>query len=113
MRVQVQARGIERDSELVGFVQRRAQFALGRFSGFVQSVSVRLWEDPEPPAQCGCDVRVLCGFQTPLKVRAQHNSYSAAVIDALDRAERAVSRHWYALRDPSHSAPPSAVPFGD
>lgn len=113
MRVHVQVRGIENTPDLVAFVQRRAQFALGRFSGFVHSVSVRLWENSGPPPQRGCDVRISCGFHIPVTVRVENDSISAAVVDALDRAERAVSRQWRTQRAPSHTASRSGLPFGD
>lgn len=109
MRVHVHVRGVEPSPELLAFVQRRAQFALGRFNGYIHSVSVRLWENPKPPAQRGCDVRITCNFHTPLVVRAQEDSLSAAVIHALDRAERAVSLQWRSLRPSSRGG----FSFGD
>ena len=94
MKLRLTARGIELPAELKDFVMRRIHFGMGRLSGRIKSLSVRLADINGPRGgidKC-CDIRVDAGFGQELIVREQQATIHAAVALAVDRAERSVQR---------------------
>jgi ribosomal subunit interface protein len=119
MRIHVQGRGVEMTEELHNFVQRRAQFALGRFQGRIHNVHVRLREPADQPSTAhlslhyGCDVRIDCGSRAPIVIREQQRTLHAAASAALDRAERAIARQLHMSRIPARANSRMGFQFGD
>ncbi len=94
MKLRLVARGVELTADLNDYVRRRLHFALGRFSGKIRSVSVRLTDVNGPRGgidKC-CDIRVNVGLRQEVIVRERQNNIHAAVAFAVERADRAVQR---------------------
>jgi len=94
MRLQVTGRRIDLSDDLKDFVRRRIHFALGRFSGRIKALSVRLADvnGPRNGADKTCDIRISAGAGGVVIVRERQENIYSAVAHALDRAERAVQR---------------------
>jgi len=94
MRLHVTGRGLTLTEELLDYVRRRTQFAMGRFSGRIENLTVRLSDvnGPRGGSDKCCDVHVDAGFRKPVIVRERRDDIHAAVALAVDRAGRAVAR---------------------
>ncbi len=104
MKVQLKKHGVEVSTEMSELVERRVDFALGRFSGRIRRVVVRL-EDRNGPrggVDKSCDFLVDMGLGDPIVARAQSDNLAGAVSTAADRASRAVERrfHFSEMRRP-------------
>ena len=94
MKVRLTSRGMEVSADLDEYVRRRAHFSLGRFTGKIRSLSIRLADANGPRGgvdKC-CDIRVDTGLGQEVIVRERQASIDAAVAFAIERAERAVQR---------------------
>ncbi|HET9697681.1 MAG TPA: HPF/RaiA family ribosome-associated protein [Terriglobales bacterium] len=94
MKLRLVARGVELTAELKDYVTRRVHFALGRFAGKINSVSVRLSDlnGPRGGIDKSCDIRVDVGFPQAVIVCERHHNIHAAVAFAVEKADRAVKR---------------------
>ena len=94
MRLQVTGRRIDISDDLKDFVRRRIHFTLGRFSGRIKALSVRLADvnGPRNGVDKTCDIRISDGTGGVVIVRERQENIYSAVAHALDRAERAVQR---------------------
>lgn len=94
MRLRFVTRGIELTADLKDYVRRRVHFALGRFSGKIRSVSIRLVDvnGPRGGVDKGCDIRVNVLHRQDVIVRERQANIRAAVALAVERADRAVQR---------------------
>ena len=94
MRFELTAQGIELTPDLRERVQRRVYFALGRHSGRITRVSIRLQDvnGPRGGPDKFCLVRVEAGSGPPVVIRERQSNVHAAVAFAAERAERFLSR---------------------
>ena len=94
MKLRLVSRGVELSIELKDYVRRRVHFSLGRFTGKIRSLSIRLADANGPRGgvdKC-CEIRVDTGLGQEVIVRERQASIHAAVAFAVERAERAVQR---------------------
>jgi putative sigma-54 modulation protein len=96
MRLRMAARGVELSVELADYVRRRVHFSLGRFSGKIKSLYIRLADvnGPRGGTDKLCDIQVNIGLRRPVIVCERQVSIHSAVAFALERAERAVQRQF-------------------
>ena len=94
MKLRLTTRGIKFSADLNEYVTRRAHFSLGRFSGRIRSLSIRLADVNGPRGGIDklCHLRVDVGLRQEVVVRERQASIHAAVAFAMERAERAVQR---------------------
>ena len=94
MRLQVTGSRIDLSDDLKDFVRRRIHFALGRFSGRIKALSVRLADvnGPRNGVDKTCDIRISAGAGEVIIVRERQENIYLAVAHALDRAARAIQR---------------------
>jgi len=94
MRLQLTSHRIDLSEDLKDFVERRIHFALGRFTGRIKALSVRLTDvnGPRKGMDKCCAIRVNAGYGGPLVVRERQDNIYSAVALAVERAERAVQR---------------------
>ena len=95
MKVRLVAHEVELAPELKEYVTRRVHFSLGRFTGKIKSVSVRLADSKGPRGDLGrcCDIRVDAGLSQEVVVCERQDTIRAAVALAMERVERAMKRH--------------------
>ena len=105
MRLRLVAHGFELSADLNNYVRRRAHFSLGRFAGRIRSLSIRLADVNGLRGGIAklCDIRVDVGLRQEVIVRERQTSIHAAVVFAMERAERAVQRHLELASTASHS----------
>jgi len=94
MRLQVTSHHIDLSEELKDFVRRRVHFALGRFSGRIKAVSIRLADvnGPRNGVNNRCDIRISAGPGGSVIIREGRENIYSALAHALDRAAQAVQR---------------------
>ncbi len=94
MRLRMAVRGLELSAELADYVRRRVHFSLGRFSGKIKSLYIRLADvnGPRGGVDKLCDIQVNIGLRQPVIVSERQAGIHSAVAFALERAERAVQR---------------------
>ena len=104
MRLRLVAHGIELSADLNNYVRRRAHFSLGRFAGRIRSLSIRLADVNGLRGGIDklCDIRLDVGLRQEVMVRERQTSIHAAVVFAMERAERAVQRHLELASTASH-----------
>jgi putative sigma-54 modulation protein len=94
MKVRLTAHRMELSAELRDYVTRRVHFGLGRFAGWIKSLTVRLADINGPRGgidKC-CHIRVDGGLSQKVIVREHQETIHAAVALAMERVERAVER---------------------
>ena len=92
MRVRIRGQKTEITNGLRSHVHRRVRFALGRFAGAVQEVSLLLEESEERRTRFCCSVTVLLEPRAQVSVAHADGDAPTAVEGALERATRAVER---------------------
>lgn len=94
MKLLVTSRGMELTPALREQVRLRIHFALGRFTGKIERVSVRLTGAHGPRSGCGkvCAIRVVSSLSSPVTVRERHDDVDTALAFAAERAQRGVER---------------------
>jgi len=95
MRIQINSRGCELGEEQRHRIQRRIEFALGRFATRIQRVTVRLEDEngPRGGLDLACRVAVKLKPEGELHVLDRDEEERAVTDRALDRAARAVARY--------------------
>ncbi len=96
MKLRLVARGIELTADLKDYVRRRIHFALGRFAGRIQSITVRLADvnGARGGVDKSCEIRVNVGLRQEVIVGERHDNIHAAVSFAVARADRAIQRRF-------------------
>ncbi len=101
MKIELRVRGLENVAVLREHIERRMQFALGRFGGEVGSVTVRVSDENGPRG--GVDKRCHLTVRGPkvgtVVIDERHMAAEAAVDLAAGRAGRAVARMLERSRD--------------
>lgn len=100
MEIEIQARSLELDATLRGFVVRRLYFALGRFCDRVRRVIVRL-EDVNGPrggVDKRCQMVLRVNGLPDIVVADTESQVHAAVSRASERAARTLGRSMRRLR---------------
>lgn len=94
MTIDLRCRPFELTPALAGHVERRLRFALGRFAGRVQAVSVRLTDDngPRGGVDKACRLRVHLRGAGLVRVEELDSDLYAAVDRAVARLARGVAR---------------------
>lgn len=95
MKFQVTARGgLDLSPALREHVRQRIHFALSRFSGRIERVSVRLADvnGPRGGLDKVCAIRVDAKLKNPVIVREIQDDVHSAVAAAAGRAERGIER---------------------
>lgn len=94
MTIDLRCRPFELTPALAGHVERRLRFALSRFAGRVQAVSVRLTDDngPRGGVDKACRLRVHLRGAGLVRVEELDSDLYAAVDRAVARLARGVSR---------------------
>ena len=94
MKIYLTAHGVELSNELRDYTKRRVYFSLGRLTGQIKSLSVRLSDinGPRGGVDKCCQIRVETGLHRTVVIREQQESIYTAVALAVERAERAVLR---------------------
>ena len=89
------------NSDLREFVERRLNFAVGRFGSRVRSVSVRLSDvnGPRGGVDQHCGIRVNLGIDGLVLVEEQQCDIRAAIGRAAERAGRTLARRLAAGRE--------------
>ena len=101
MRFEIQGRKLTVTDALRTHIERRLQFALGRFGGRVASVKVCLQDINGPRNGTGMRCRIAVGVRPTGSVVIEDTDADlyAAVDRAADRAGRSVGRHLERARD--------------
>lgn len=101
MKLQLNTRGVAEDPTLKDYVERRAQFALGRFSPRLRHVLVMLEDEngPKGGKDLRCRVELKLEAGDSLHVEEGDTHCRVAVDRALDRAARNLVRHLERLRE--------------
>ena len=113
MQIQIRKRNLDLTPELVGHIERRLRFSLGRFHARLRSALVQL-EDingPKGGVDQRCKLTVMTNWHCQIVVDERDADIFAAVARASDRAARAVERQT-ALRYGSDPRP-VRVHFGN
>ena len=99
VRLQLTAHGIPLTPDLREYVQRRAHFALGRFTRRIDRISIRLADvnDAGVDLDKCCTVRIDAGLAQAVVIRERHDDIRMAVALAAERAARTVERRFRLL----------------
>lgn len=95
MRIQIHAQKIEIDETIEAYVERRLQFALGRFTDVVRRVEVTLSDinGPKGGHDKQCRIRVDLNWQSsPVFAEILHEDLRTSIDLTADRLGRAVAR---------------------
>lgn len=94
MRLHIRARNIELTETLKHYIERRLQFALGRFGRTIRQVTIRLSDvnGPRGGRDKSCHVEVRLIPDDRIIVGDTQSDLYAAINGAIERAVRAVSR---------------------
>jgi len=114
MQIQIRSKNAESTPELQQHIERRLQFALGRFNGRVRLAVVRLQDlnGPKGGVDQECALEIHTSWHTRIHIEERDKDVFAAVSRAAERAGRAFerqSRLRYGAEVPSHAR----VQFGD
>jgi len=114
MRIDVRGHEIAVTREIRNHVERRLQFALGRFGRHVRRVTVRLSDvnGPRGGADKTCRIAVAMPRHQGMVVEDADASLYVAVDRAAERAGRMVTRYLTRIRD-SHRTPAAELVAGD
>lgn len=104
MKVRLSMRGLAEDPALADAVERRAQFALGRFAPRLRHLLVSLDVGNGPKGGLGLKCRVELKLRSGdcLLVEERDLHSSTAVDRALDRSARKLARHLEREREREH-----------
>lgn len=101
MNLEIHMRNLELNDEMRSFVDRRIEYALGRFSPAVKSVNIRVGDDNGPRGGIDKHCRIVVHLERrdDVVVDQRGETYYGTVATAIDRVENAVSRAIRRRRD--------------
>lgn len=114
MQIQIRKRNLELTPELIGYVERRLQFSLGRFKRRLRSAQVSLKDvnGPKGGVDQTCKITIQTNWHCQIVIDERDADMFAAITRAADRAGRAVERQT-TLRYGSDTSRPTRIRFGD
>jgi putative sigma-54 modulation protein len=94
MRFKIVSRGLRLSSAMHNYLERRAQFALGRFAAAIHTVQISVLDENGPRGGIDKRCRVLLSLQRgePLVVEGLGDQLERLFADTLERAGRTVAR---------------------
>jgi ribosome-associated translation inhibitor RaiA len=94
MNLRIHAQGFSLSVSLFDFVQQRLYYALGRYSGLIESVRVRLSDEngPRGGRDKRCNLQVNLRGMPPLLISEMSGDMYQAVALAVHRSDRLVGR---------------------
>ncbi len=102
MKIKIRLQGHYKDASLMKeYAQTRLSFSLGRFSGRIASVDIRLHDENGPRGGVDHNCAILVRFKEGGRLRAEslEAGWQVAIDVAADRTHRSVGRYLESRRD--------------